>query len=155
MLATDIAVIENGTIVQAGKPAHVFQYPKSEFAARFSGFKNFFEGHIENDHNQKYFISGNTKFSFSNEEADGKGFVVIRSEDITLSLAKPETSARNCYLGKVLSIEPLHSNYEIIIDAGLQFSAYITSASLHELSIDIGMMVWISFKAFAVKFIEK
>ncbi len=155
MLATEIAVIENGSIMQCGKPAHVFQSPKSEFIARFSGYKNFFEGNIVNNNGHSVFRTKNIEIVLSDSEAVGYGFAAIRSEDVSIGIEKPISSARNNYRGQVTSIEQYHSNYEIIVDAGQEFSAYITAEAMKELALDVGSWVWVSFKAFSVKFIEK
>ncbi|MDA3779865.1 MAG: ATP-binding cassette domain-containing protein, partial [Bacteroidales bacterium] len=46
-LANKIAVMHDGTIVQHGTPKDIFQNPKSEFVAEFTGTKNFFKARIE------------------------------------------------------------------------------------------------------------
>jgi molybdopterin-binding protein len=41
-LATRVAVIERGRLIQSGRPEEVFRHPATEFVARFSGVKNLF-----------------------------------------------------------------------------------------------------------------
>ena len=45
-LADNIVVINQGKIVQVGKPSQIFYHPASEFVARFTMARNIFKGKV-------------------------------------------------------------------------------------------------------------
>ena len=45
-LATRIAVMDRGRVVQVGTPAEIYEFPRSRFIADFIGTTNFFEGTV-------------------------------------------------------------------------------------------------------------
>ena len=45
-LATRIAVMDHGRVVQVGTPAEIYEFPRSRFIADFIGTTNFFEGTV-------------------------------------------------------------------------------------------------------------
>ena len=45
-LATRIAVMDRGKVVQVGAPAEIYEFPQSRFVADFVGTTNFFEGTV-------------------------------------------------------------------------------------------------------------
>ena len=55
-LADNIVVINQGKIVQIGKPSEIFYHPSSEFVARFTMARNIFEGKIVNQDKRKKII---------------------------------------------------------------------------------------------------
>ena len=48
-LASRIGVMDRGTIVQAGTPAEIYEFPNSKFVADFIGSVNLFEGRLVED----------------------------------------------------------------------------------------------------------
>ncbi len=45
-LATRIAVMDRGQVVQVGTPAEIYEFPRSRFVADFVGTTNLFEGTV-------------------------------------------------------------------------------------------------------------
>ncbi len=45
-LATRIAVMDHGKVIQVGTPAEIYEFPQSRFIADFIGTTNFFEGTV-------------------------------------------------------------------------------------------------------------
>ncbi|MFC1528434.1 ABC transporter ATP-binding protein [Candidatus Latescibacterota bacterium] len=155
-LATRIAVIENGEITQTGSPDAVFHHPKSEFVAKFIGIKNVFKGELINSGNElAEFVTDGERFFILTDQKSGRGFVILRSEDITVSNTNPRTSARNTFRGTVIHIEKDRLRIWVTVDIGVEISALITKDSLIKLDLHSGKDVWINFKASAVKFIEE
>lgn len=156
-LATHIAVMENGKIAQTGTIEQIFQHPKSEFVARFIGIRNFFKGKLEKTNNSetnlKRFVTNGCDFSILAESDNGQGCIMIRSEDITISNSKIDTSARNNFEGTITDIIRMKSGFELIIDIGLELAAIVTAESVKSMSLDCGKKIWVSFKASAVKYI--
>ena len=81
----------------------------------------------------------------------GRVAVRVRPEDIIVSKAPVETSARNSYSGRIVGIEESGSIIRLRIDAGRVFTAQITRRTLTEMGLNIGSEVYISFKAAAVE----
>lgn len=81
----------------------------------------------------------------------GRVAVRVRPEDIIVSKAPVETSARNSYKGRIIGIEESGSIIRLRIDAGRVFTAQITRRTLTEMGLNIGSEVYISFKASAVE----
>lgn len=167
-LGTHVAVMEGGTIVQAGTLDEIFLRPKSEFVADFVGIRNFFKGKLENSHDgqgkARRFKIGDLVFSVLTNCDAGSGFVSVRSEDITIynsngDIEHPNTSARNNYKGKITDILRAGSGIEVLIDIGLaepvEVAAMVTADSVKALNLSCGKKVWVSFKASAAKFVEE
>ncbi len=156
-LATQIAVVENGTIRQAGAPSDVFQHPKSEFVARFVGIRNVFKGRLEaaaaGQPGEAAFVTNGLRFHVLTDGPPGPGLVLVRSEDITLSPGRPESSARNCVQGTVREIVPVRLGVEVYIDAGVEMAALVTPGSVEHMELREGLSVWAAFKASAARFI--
>ncbi|MFO8066183.1 MAG: ABC transporter ATP-binding protein [Bacteroidales bacterium] len=157
-LSNKIAVIENGVLLQTGSPDEVFRYPKNEFVARFSGYRNLFPAVFENpdskDGLNKATVSGDFHINFLGNVDYKKGFVIIPEQDIILSTSKLETSAINQFYGKVSDYYSLDFGTEVIIDAGIDISVKISNESFHNLKIEKGKNIWINFKASAVRVLK-
>lgn len=165
-LATKVAVIENGTISQIGTPEELFIHPKSNFIASFVGIKNFYRGFLDRVGDCCiFYLNAKNKDEISNElisiqmsakDGVGYGSLIIRSEDITISKNKPQSSARNVFRGRVKDIEKAKLGIEIsaIIDKNFIISSLITKSSFNELEIKINSEVYLSFKATAAEFVK-
>jgi molybdopterin-binding protein len=171
-LGTHIAVMEEGTIVQAGTVEDIFQHPKSEFIARFIGVRNFFKGQLKASIHHaglKKFQTDGLVFSVLTDNSAGAGFVCIRSEDITIlntCAASGPTSARNNFSGTIVDIVRNGPGVEVIVDIGkdtkqavksnnFEIAALISSESTQLLNLSRGKKVHVSFKASAVKYVEE
>jgi molybdopterin-binding protein len=155
VLASKVAVINQGKIVQIGTAEEVFHNPGSEFVARFTGVKNYFPARLFREQDRQYGELANGQvIRLNTEEPEGKGFVILRGEDIFISLENLPTSATNQMRGQIIEISPSPFGFEILIDTGTRFYALITRESLQNLALRIGKEVWISFKASNVKFVR-
>jgi molybdopterin-binding protein len=89
----------------------------------------------------------------------GNGYVMIRSEDVTVSSIFSKSSARNRFEAAIVDIVRAGPGIEVIVDIGQQkpveIAAMITTESTKELDLKIGKKVWISFKASALKYIQE
>jgi molybdopterin-binding protein len=152
-LATRIAVIHQGQVIQEGAPEDVFQNPKSEFVAHFTGAHNFFKAKITGKANNLAVIKPDVMVTLNQNVDIADGFILIRGEDILLSKEKIESSAANNLQGTILEIIPGIRGIDVTVDAGITFHALITQESLVRMQLKEGMPVWIHFKATAVRFI--
>jgi molybdopterin-binding protein len=157
-LASRVGIMEQGSVVEVGTPREVFQHPKSEFVARFVGIRNVYKGRLlpanPGGGDARRFVAGELAFTVLTDAAPGPGCLIVRSEDITVSLGKSDTSAQNSFRGKVMDVVPARLGVEIAIDIGVEVAAWVTAESVDRLGIQQGKEVWISFKASAARFIE-
>jgi molybdopterin-binding protein len=155
VLANKVAVINRGKIIQKGPADEVFHQPGSEFIARFTGVKNYFPARLYREQDRQYGeLENGQVLRLTTEEPEGKGFVLLRGEDIFISLNDIPTSATNQLKGKIMDISPSIFGFEVLIDTGTLFYARITRESLQNLELRQGKEVWISFKASNVKFVR-
>jgi len=151
-LANKVGIIKNGKIVQTGTPKEVFHNPKSKFVANFTGIKNFYNAVIKSK--EIVILENNVEIVYISGKDKGAGIVMFRSEDIVLSINKPDSSMCNNLHGKVLEMIPTKFGMEIIIDIGVKISALITQKSVDRLQLSVNKYVWISIKASAIRFID-
>ncbi len=149
-LSNKVAVIHDGRIIQKGLTKEVFQKPANEFVANFTGIKNFFHAVFNENKAQ---INNTLEICVSNKENLNKGKIIIRGEEIILSEQKLESSAVNHFKGKITQIIPYLSNYEILVDIGIELSVVISDDSLNKFRFKENSDVWVSFKSTAIKII--
>lgn len=152
-LATRVGVMERGTVVQTGPPEDIFRRPTSEFVARFIGIRNFFPGVLIAGGDAEFRFSG-LALSILTDAKDGEGYIIIRSEDVVISLEPSRTSARNVFVGVIKDIFPGRLGIEVIIDVGVEIAALVTEESAKDLGLECGKQVWASIKASAVRYAE-
>jgi molybdate/tungstate transport system ATP-binding protein len=151
-LANHIAVIDNGCIIQTGTPEEVFGSPRSEFIANFVGIRNFFKVNIHPGNSGCTVVLGPDLTVVSTENiSTTTGYMLLRSEDITLSQENYQSSALNNFKGIVVEIAPSRTGADVTIDIGVHLHAAISNQSLQNLSITESKEIWTHFKAAAVK----
>jgi ABC-type sugar transport system ATPase subunit len=156
-LATQVAVLDNGNMLQQGTPDEVFHHPKSKFVADFTGMKNFYKVKVTNllpDGLARVHIN-ETLVDMVLLDVPGvtEGFILIRSTDIILSENETGMSTANNLESTVLEIVPSGYGYEVLLDAGIHLYVQITAASQEKLSLIKGKKIWACFKAPAVRLI--
>ncbi len=154
-LGNKIAVIDKGKIIQEGTPEEVFRFPKFEFVAHFVGVKNFFKVRLIKENEASYgLVEDKIRIRIETDEPAGKGCLILRGEDIFLSKEMMQSSALNNFSGRVTEIIPASNGVEVILDIGIRIHALITRESINTLDITEGSVLWIHFKATAVRFIK-
>lgn len=161
-LSTRIAVIENGMITQEGIPEEVFRHPKSSFIAKFVGIKNFYHGTVlrtEDGEICKFTLSKKkeTPITFYvpfPEIANSDEYsIIIRSEDVILSVDHFESSVRNIFKGIVTDIENVVNGVEVTVDIGnVEISSLITYGSFSKMNLQLKQTVYAGFKASSIRF---
>jgi len=154
-LATRVAVLHQGRIVQSGAPSVVFREPKSEFVARFTGVKNFFPALLRSAGKQQFaFINGMIPVSVRTGEPGGDGFVLIRAEQILVSAPLDGTGGVNQFPGRVVEVVPCLSGVIVTIEAGIELQAVISQETAEILGLAAGMRCLAHFQQDAVRFIN-
>lgn len=155
-LANRVGVITNGRIIQLGATLDVFQNPRSEFVAQFTGAKNFFKVQV-NSYSAQGLSSGalvnGSQIAFYSINPCNLGFVFFPESSVVLSLQSDAQSAVNVFRGRVIDIFAQRFGYEVIIDCGLRVFALVTHESLVKLGIKPGIEIFATVKANAVRFI--
>jgi len=98
-LSDRIAVMNNGKLEQIGKPAEIYEAPKSSFVAAFIGDTNFFEGRVEEVIDEEYSrlsIDGFADILCYNDKKLKQGRIVnvsIRPEKFHITKENPQIDA--------------------------------------------------------------
>ena len=125
-LATRIAVMDHGRVIQVGTPAEIYEFPQTRFIADFIGTTNFFEGTVT--------AVGAGQVQVHSEEAGGEllvddlgkvsvgqqVWVALRPEKIRLSKEPPAGERINRLKGVVAELGYLgnRSTYRIRTPSG-------------------------------------
>jgi molybdopterin-binding protein len=169
-LADRVAVMNGGEIVQVGTPEEIFRRPKCEMIANFVGVENIFIGVASKSRGLiEIEVDGLKIVSATSWNGDGGGvadqrraqicrngqrgrevFASVRSEDILLSKAPLESSARNSFEGRVKDIADGGTMVKVWVDAGIPFMAMLTRRGCEEMNLAMGDHVYLTFKATAV-----
>lgn len=153
-LADRIAIMNQGSIVQTGTPQEVFGNPVNEFVAHFAGIRNFFKVSItQKDGKCIAFPKKGLTVAVGEFTENDSGYILIRNENILLSITAFESSALNNYEGTVLDVYPSRSGMEVVIDIGITLHAQISRESALKLELLQGEKIWVHFKASSVKLI--
>ncbi|MBW0448605.1 ABC transporter ATP-binding protein [Paraburkholderia phenoliruptrix] len=139
-MASRLAVMSEGEIVQLGTPHEVYEYPNSRFSAEFIGSTNLFEGHTVEDEPDHVFIETpdlTTRLYVSHGITGPLGMPVtisVRPERIALT-RKPPEGAFNWGKGVVSNIAYMggYSLYHVKLEGGKTVIANVTSLALTEI----------------------
>jgi len=157
-LAQNVAVMQNGRIVQFGATAQVFNRPNDEFVANFVGTESILEGLVQNSAGglMGIVVGGKLIEAAGSFPSGQKVYCCLRPEHITISLACPgKTSARNIFEAKIKKIIRQAFFYKVLLDCGFPLVAYITVPSCDDLGICEEATVTASFKATSVHVIRR
>ena len=155
-LADMIGVLMNGEILQIGSPSEIFCSPSNKDVAEFVGVENILSGIISQKDGALVTINvdGATIEAISEFAIGDKIYVIIRPEDITFTLAKETSSARNVFQGEIARMTTVGQLVRIEADCGFPLLGVVTKRSAEELSLNLGKKIYTSFKATAVHVIK-
>jgi molybdate transport system ATP-binding protein len=123
-LGTRVLVVEDGRVAQAGSPEEVAARPRTDHVARLVGL---------------------------NVIRDATGFRAFSPTAVTVSLTRPEGSARNVWRGPVRSVAPHGDAIRLQVAAGPDLIADVTPRATRELDLAPGREVWLSVKETAIQ----
>jgi molybdate transport system ATP-binding protein len=154
MLADRIAVLENGRITQLGDASELVRHPRSAYVAALMGV-NLLRGErlgAEAD-GMATFATGSTRLTVPDAPGQGAMFAVVDPRDVTISLARPDGSARNVLEGEVLEVAPelpAGERVRVAIGSDPPLVAEVTRGSAAALGLAPGLRVHATFKATGV-----
>jgi putrescine transport system ATP-binding protein len=118
-MASRIAVMSQGRVLQVGTPKEIYEYPNCRFVADFIGNVNLWEGTLEVDAADRCEVkTAHGVVSVGHGVSGKQGMacaVAIRPEKITLSKARPAESA-NLFSGTVKEIAYFGSYNTFILE---------------------------------------
>jgi putrescine transport system ATP-binding protein len=153
-MASRIAVMDRGKIIQVGTPNEIYEYPNSRFVADFIGSVNMYEGRLVEDEADHVVIDaptlGSTVYvNHGVSAAPGANvWIAIRPEKVKVSRTRPE-GRHNVTRGKVRDIGYLGdvSNYYVTLESGETMEATLPNLiRLAEPAVLWDEEVWLSWE---------
>jgi tungstate transport system ATP-binding protein len=156
-LADRISVLIDGEIVQTGNAREVFNYPRNHEVAEFVGMENIIDGEIVTNEGNMAAISvyGKTIEAITEYGVGEKVSVCIRPEDVTVSLARLSSSARNVLEGTISWTAFSGPLCRLEIDCGFPLIALVTRRSAEEMDLKKGIKVFGAVKAVSIHVIAR
>ncbi|MFC2134115.1 ABC transporter ATP-binding protein [Bacteroidota bacterium] len=152
-LASKIGVMENGKLIDLDSPENIFKHPKSDFIAHFVGIRNCIKGNLQTnpDSDLKEFSTDRLKIYCLTDSDDGEAYLMIQSNEITISNTADQSSSRNHFKGVITDIAPAKLGYEVAVDIGHEVIVTISGDALKSLELKVGNEVFVNFKASSCK----
>ncbi|WP_214021103.1 ABC transporter ATP-binding protein [Methanoculleus sp.] len=157
LLATRMAVIIDGTLVDEGRADAVLNAPGSREVASFIGIENILDGTVTaNDGGHARVDVGGRTFEALTDAAAGEEVTLcIRADDVVLAVGDGRrSSARNTMAGTVVSVAENGPIAEVKVNSGVELTAVLTRRSVRDLSLVPGTPVTLSVKATAIHVIR-
>ena len=142
VLADRLVVLEAGRTVQEGTPAEVAGRPRTPYVAELVGL-NLLRGAADG---AVVTLTGGA-VARTATPASGPVLVAFAPAAVTLSTDRPHTSARNCWLLTVESVERAAQVVRVRLGGPLHLAADLTALSVAELDVAPGRELWASVKA--------
>ncbi len=156
-VASRVAVMDEGRIMQVATPAAIYEYPNSVYVADFIGDVNIIEGRASPSGDEEYkldWTEGQAPVLAKSQATFSEGqeaHLAIRPEKIRISTEKPD-DAVNAMQGKVLDIAYLGnlSTYHVELPGGQVIKAQTANTRrIARRDITWEDPVWISWSATA------
>jgi tungstate transport system ATP-binding protein len=156
-LASRMGVLLDGAMRQMGSPGDISSSPASREVAEFVGVENMLSGKVidRNENLLTVDVFGHHLQAVSEQTLEGEVYVLVRPENITFSLSRELTSARNVLAGVITRITPAGPLMRIEVDCGFPLLGVVTTSSTYELELEVGKSISLSFKATAAHVIKR
>jgi molybdate transport system ATP-binding protein len=142
VLADRLVVLEGGSVVQEGSPAHVARHPATQYVARLVGL-NLLSGRADG---YQVSLKGGGYLAVA-EETHGEVLVAVRPDAVALFRTRPDGSPRNVWATRVSGVEMHGDRVRVALDGPMQLLADITPGALADLELATGSEVWAAVKA--------
>jgi putrescine transport system ATP-binding protein len=145
-MASRIAVMSEGRILQVGAPGEIYEMPNCRFVADFIGSVNMFDGRVREDARDHVIVETPECLHYVSHGISGAAnmevSVAIRPEKIVLQLTEPTLDQRespaehgyNCASGAITAIAYFGNEtlYHLRLDSGMVLKVSRTNAARHE-----------------------
>jgi molybdate transport system ATP-binding protein len=150
-----IAVIEGGSLTQAGSRDELLRRPRSPYVATLLGM-NLLRGTVtgRDARGMAHVRTADGALAVADPGVDGTVFVTVNPQDITLFLEPPAGSAQNVFRGPVVEIvpePPAGDRARVVLGTSPPLVAEVTRQAVESLGLRAGGEVYASFKATAVR----
>ncbi len=148
-ISDKIIALKEGKIIKKGDVDEFIKNPEDSWIASFLRHKNIISGYLEN---RLFKVKDSSLLLKTSLVGEGECFIMIRGDEIIVSKEKIESSALNCFKGKIVDFIHNPYNKELVVDVkGIVFKVLITDESFKKLSLHKGSYIYLSFKANSVK----
>jgi molybdate transport system ATP-binding protein len=149
-----IAVLERGSVVQAGDRMSLLKEPRSRYVATLLGL-NLLPGTVQSrgPGEEVTLQTGRGLVTAMSAATDRQLFAVVSPGQVTLSREAPEGSARNRISGPIAEIlpePPYGERIRVVIGPAPVFVAEITAGAAEQLQLQVGQPIHATFKATSV-----
>ena len=157
-----VVVLQSGRILAQGTPQEVLSTPRHETIAQIAGFENVFDATVRSTNEaQGTMICELERSATPLEVPLGRATpgtpvrIAIRAGDIILATEQPRgLSARNAFIGKVLSIRREGVTSIVMVEAGATFEVHLAPVSIDDLKLAAGTQVWAIIKTYSCSLVE-
>jgi len=141
-LADRLVVLEQGKVVQQGKPTDVTARPRSRFVADLAGV-NLLRGRAHHDHVE---LDGGGTLA-APDAGEGEVLAVIHPRAVALYLARPEGTPRNVWRATAEELDLQGDRVRVRLGGTVPLVAEVTPDAVRDLHLDRGAEVWAAVKA--------
>jgi spermidine/putrescine transport system ATP-binding protein len=113
-MATRIAIMSNGNVLQQGTPREVYDRPANRFVADFVGDTNFLRGDVRRDGGRAVFDVGGALVDVSSDADAGPATLMIRPEFLALRQGD-STDGNRGLTGRVVNVSFLGNHTRITV----------------------------------------
>jgi molybdate transport system ATP-binding protein len=154
LFGTQIVVLDQGRVAQAGSRDELLRHPRSAFVAELVG-TNLFVGRPAGETVPGAPAIRTPEGLVAIEESGGPGtvYLTVNPREISLSRTPPHSSAQNVFDGGVLEIipePPAGDRVRVVLTTRPPLVAEVTPEGLAALSLTEGARVYAAFKATGV-----
>ncbi|GDY32031.1 ABC transporter ATP-binding protein [Gandjariella thermophila] len=142
VLADELLVVENGEVVQQGRPADIARHPRTDYVATLVGL-NVYRGRAEGT--LVDLVGGGTLTTA--EPAHGEVFVAFPPTAVSLHAGRPDGSPRNTWPVTVAGVEQHAHTVRVRLAGTPDVLADVTPAAVAELDLTEGNALWAAVKA--------
>jgi molybdate transport system ATP-binding protein len=140
-LADRLCIVEDGRIVQEGRPDAVLGSPRSAYVAELAGV-NFYRGRAAGTD-----IHVGDQVVVAADSYQGEVLAKVSPHAVVLHRSAPEGSARNVWPGTVAAVERTGSRVRVRVTGPMPIVAEVTPAAVGALGLVEGAPVWAAVKA--------
>jgi molybdate transport system ATP-binding protein len=142
VLADRLVVVEDGHVVQTGTPSEVATRPVTAYVARLVGL-NLYRGEAVDG---TVTLAGGAVLVGAHHD-NGRVLVAFRPSSVVLHRRRPDSSARNTWAARVVSLEQQGDTVRVALTGPLDAAADVTPLAVAELGLEPGAEVWAALKA--------
>lgn len=138
-MASRIAIMSKGRVLQVGTPKEIYEYPGNRFVAGFIGNVNLLEGKLTLDEPNRCAVStaiGQVYVGHGISGAvDMPVAVAVRPEKVSIGKQRPAGVDHNCFTGRVKEIGYFgsYNTYIVVTPQGTKVKITEPNGSRHEL----------------------